>query len=325
MKSLKAKLSKAGLVVAQEQPNSLDGLVASLEGVFKKHFPKSYFKGSKGALSGDDYRDITFRLVENKNLLPNQITDNDPALSRWSLVLKPDGRVSAELFQGGRYSVKSKNPYMVKDGIKLGWRNKTASPEQLVPYFDKFLAKAKEVMKQNVDDSYGDPEQVKIYKEHVEAMKSLKAKLSKGGFEVESRKKIFSKNIKGHKVEIFEDKPDDFSVYVDRKKLHDWFDNDSSAFDAAVEYIEHDLKEEASASLKSKLVKAGFKICAFGEKELDEISKKELNAILKEETLSDGSLVYNIMFAIGAGRATLAFPSRKDAEDVMDALNKTLD
>lgn len=146
----------------------LDSMGQQLKEVFLKHFPKCYFDFSGGQLSPtNDFKMLSFRLVGDKNKLPHGISENDPAKSLWSFELLPDGRVKAELSHGGRYSIVSADPRFAMESVKLGWRNKTATPEQLVAYFDKYLARAKQIMQQNVNNSYGDAKQVAIYKEYL--------------------------------------------------------------------------------------------------------------------------------------------------------------
>lgn len=61
------------------------------------------------------------------------------------------------------------------------------------------------------------------------------------------------------------------------------------------------------------------------KKIIDTCHTAEMTVNFVEETLSDKSLVYNVEFIIDNHRAELAFPTEKDAEALMDAIEKSLD
>lgn len=140
----------------------------AIEEAFQKHFPKSLVKATFKPQW--DSLTVWFSLVKDIKDLSNGIRDNDPAYSVWQISgFKKDGssegQVTATLTRGGQFMVNpAPGSNMAMDSVKLGWRNKTTSPEKLAKYFDDFAAKAKKIMQDNVENAYGQDEQKNAYK-----------------------------------------------------------------------------------------------------------------------------------------------------------------
>jgi hypothetical protein len=142
--------------------------ISQIDAAFRAAFPKSYIKVSAQT---DDTVRVVFGLVDDINKLPNKIRDNDPAFSTWFVSGFGKGEaLEAKIIRGGSFMVKpAPGSHNAMDSVKLGWRGKTGTAEQVVKHFTDFIAKAKGIIKQNVDNAYGDPEQITVYKSHVTA------------------------------------------------------------------------------------------------------------------------------------------------------------
>ena len=139
---------------------------------FKKHFPKSKIDARFATHLGANLR-IVFSLVDTTEKLPNRIADNDPAYSVWLIngfdkTGKAGPKIKAEIMRGGTLNVKPpEGSHMAMGSLKLGWRNKTGTPENIIKSFAEFAAKAKKLMVENADNIYGDEKQVAIYKSYL--------------------------------------------------------------------------------------------------------------------------------------------------------------
>lgn len=138
---------------------------SKLEEVFRLYFPKSHIRALH---QGHPPRiNLNFRLVSDVHKLPHFIPDNDPAYSTWNMWRKGD-KWEVNLLRGGTFSVKPPpGSYLAMDSLKLGWRNKTGTEEQILKHFSNYLEKAKKAMNANIENVYGDDAQKSIYKEYL--------------------------------------------------------------------------------------------------------------------------------------------------------------
>lgn len=143
----------------------------AIEAAFKKVFPKSLVQAKFNTNFGNVVT-VVFSLVDEKSKLPNGIRDNDPAYSVWQVYgFNKDGtgdKLEANLTRGGSFDLKPyAGSYMAMSVVKLGWRKKSGSPDQIVKHFADYAEKSKKVMLANVDNVYGSEEQKQIYRSYL--------------------------------------------------------------------------------------------------------------------------------------------------------------
>lgn len=137
--------------------DSLD-MRKELEKVFKKNFPKSWYQIGDTNLKNPNStkKDISIRYtIGAKSDWANGILQNDPFFTTmhvWDMVDGEDfskTKLKMEMGTGNRTSVDATTtPSIV---VKIGWRNKTATPDNLLKHFDNYLKKTKEVAKKHLD------------------------------------------------------------------------------------------------------------------------------------------------------------------------------
>ena len=99
---------------------------------------------------------INFSLGKDKNEYKNGISRNDPIFTKIFISgFDNNGNVKSKLKAenviGGSVTVNSDNPRFVYDSIKV-WRNFSVTDvDKLIQRFDKFFAKMKQTIKDNVD------------------------------------------------------------------------------------------------------------------------------------------------------------------------------
>jgi hypothetical protein len=142
-------LFEEALEETKDAPPDVQGFMNALKETVTKHFPKGYFRIN--AQRGKQLYMRTATLPAGKQ--SNAIIENDPAYQTywfWNAFtaagLKPKIRV--EMSQGGRLY----GPNM-SDPKKIGWRNKTGTPDQVIKHFDKYYAKLKKMVRENVQEA----------------------------------------------------------------------------------------------------------------------------------------------------------------------------
>ena len=155
----------------------IDCFLEELESVSKKSFPKSFVKAVFLTNLGPVVR-VIFRLVDDINLLPNRIVENDPAYSIFFIHLDnrhkdgslPDN-MTIDISQAGArlYTNPEPGTNYAMGSVKLGWRKKTGNEASILKHFDAYMKKSKIIMQQHQDNLYGSAEQTAIYKDRINA------------------------------------------------------------------------------------------------------------------------------------------------------------
>lgn len=132
-----------------------DLLIAEINNVMKKHFPKSNsYAKLKTSLGSDIFIYFTVGAIGEQT---NGIDDNDISMTKafiWDIpaegVIK--NRLEFSPSQGGSIKVKpEEGSFYAFDKIKVGLRKKTGTPEQIVKHLDTYFAKLKKTIKDNLD------------------------------------------------------------------------------------------------------------------------------------------------------------------------------
>ena len=127
--------------------------IEKLDKTIKDIFPDFYVKVSNKSAIDNNSIHISVMIGKNKEEWINGIHNNDP-LSQETIWIhdciddngKIKNLISVENTYGGRLSLKDYSR------IKLGWRNKTGSPEQILDYIKKYFLKVKEILKANKEN-----------------------------------------------------------------------------------------------------------------------------------------------------------------------------
>lgn len=134
--------------------------ITKLEDVVKNIFPKSgvSVKLSKGF---GTYFILRFTLGADSSEYPNKIIDNDPAYHTIMIDANKDGTLpDTTKVKGtgncGRIYIKSKNPYKVYDGIKIGWRDFSGNEQQILKRLDIYFKKVKDALLLHADEMDAD-------------------------------------------------------------------------------------------------------------------------------------------------------------------------
>lgn len=134
--------------------------ITKLEDVIKNIFPKSgvSVKLSKGF---GTYFILRFTLGADSSEYPNKIIDNDPAYHTIMIDANKDGTLpDTTKVEGtgncGRIYIKSKNPYKVYDGIKIGWRDFSGNEQQILKRLDIYFKKVKDALLLHADEMDAD-------------------------------------------------------------------------------------------------------------------------------------------------------------------------
>ena len=137
-------------------------LAEEFKKVMMKHMPASYgeavFSTNLSPSVG-----VSFRWMKDKSKLSSGIAENDPAGHSWIVFgfdregNFPEGKkLSMEIGRGGSLSVKPpEGSHLAQGRVKVGWRNKKGSPEQLVKHFDNYMKKLKKAIEDNKEDLVG--------------------------------------------------------------------------------------------------------------------------------------------------------------------------
>lgn len=133
---------------------TVDEFIKIVESAYKKQFPRgeirTRFKAS-GFGGG-----ITFYFgVQNKSDWFNNIWDNDPAASIVMIRGDFDGdqmpeKVEADLIRGKSLLIApASDSHMAYDSVKIGWRKKSGSPEQIARHMAAYFAKMRQTVENN--------------------------------------------------------------------------------------------------------------------------------------------------------------------------------
>jgi hypothetical protein len=133
-----------------------DEFIAAVSAAFKKHLPHGQIKGwfSDRLLPAVTFH---FLLQGDKSKYVMNIARNDPAyhiaqVYGFDKEGNIKGKLEADVLTGGSLHVKpAPDSYMAFDSVKIGWRKKTGTPEQVVKHFDNYFGKMKKVAKDNFE------------------------------------------------------------------------------------------------------------------------------------------------------------------------------
>lgn len=135
-----------------------DDFAGKIQKTIEKIFPKSFvhvrFKKNLGKSI-----QISFLLGKDKSEWINGIPENDPMKHMFFIWLDRMGddniipdKISIELSQGGSlYVMPKEGSHLAYDSVKIGWRKKTGTPEQILKHIDDYFKKAMKVLKNNKD------------------------------------------------------------------------------------------------------------------------------------------------------------------------------
>ena len=129
--------------------NLVDTIKATITGLFPESFVRVRFSTSISPV-------IHIVFAARADGWPNGIVENDRAFHRIFVgngEIGRDGtlpqRVKASLLVGGTvYGPNATN------GVKVGWRNRTGTPEQIVKHFATYFAKLKTAVREHPDAAF---------------------------------------------------------------------------------------------------------------------------------------------------------------------------
>lgn len=135
-----------------------DDFVTKIQKTISKIFSKSFVKVNLSKRLGKTIQ-ISFLLGKDKSEWINGIPENDPMkhmLFIWLDRMGDDNilpdKIGIELSQGGDLTVRPKEgSHLAYDRVKIGWRKKTGTPEQILKHIDNYFKKAKQVLLKNKD------------------------------------------------------------------------------------------------------------------------------------------------------------------------------
>ena len=140
----------------RESITHADEFVAQLDNAIRKHFPKSFIKVAKKKSLGEHHIYLNFYVGATRANWANGIPDND--ISRTAALIygvDEEGNLAPRLrlntVTGGTFIVKPTSKYLAYSHIKVGFRKKTGTPEQIVQHVDKYFAKLSQTIKLNLD------------------------------------------------------------------------------------------------------------------------------------------------------------------------------
>lgn len=133
-----------------------------IQNTIRKNFSKSFVRVSFDKRLGKSIQ-ISFLLGKDKTEWANQIPENDPMKHMFFIWLNKMGdddilpeKIGIELSQGGYLLVRPKEgSHLAYDRVKIGFRKKTGTPEQILKHVDTYFKKAKQVLLKNKDRMAG--------------------------------------------------------------------------------------------------------------------------------------------------------------------------
>lgn len=139
-----------------ESSMTRDEFVSRIEKSFLKYFPNGELHSSGSALGGD--KSIFFYGALGGWKVTRQ---NDPlSIDAWIHDgVDENGLMKDKITLEWNSSSLSVNPpegsYLVMDSVKLGFRKKSGTPEQVLKAIDNSFKKAAKIVKENIDNIYG--------------------------------------------------------------------------------------------------------------------------------------------------------------------------
>jgi len=139
-----------------ESTNAVE-FAETIQNTIRKNFSKSFVNVNLSNRLGKSIQ-ISFLLGKDKSEWASGIAENDPMKHMLFIFLGKMGednilpdKIKIELSQGGSLAVKSENPHLAFDRVKIGFRKKTGTPEQILKHIDNYFKKAKQVLLKNKD------------------------------------------------------------------------------------------------------------------------------------------------------------------------------
>jgi len=126
---------------AEEVPLDVQDFLLRIERTVKRYFPRGHFgiRAAKGLANSYDIYMVTATLPKGKQ--PNGIMQNDPSFNTFWMfgAYTPERgmnpKIKVEMSQGGK--LYSPNAFKAQ---KIGWRDKTGTPAQIIAHFDRYYA-----------------------------------------------------------------------------------------------------------------------------------------------------------------------------------------
>lgn len=121
--------------------------LSDMERVFRKHFPQGFFSANASTKFNHNSISVTTATLP-KGMQSNGIIQNDPS---YNIFMMHDSygdkglapKIKIELIQGGSYyGPNFSNP------TKIGWRNGTTTPRNILRKLDQYFAKTKMIAKE---------------------------------------------------------------------------------------------------------------------------------------------------------------------------------
>lgn len=138
-------------IIAEDALATADDLVAAIEGAIAKIFPESFVRVRFTAELSPVIH-IMFAFTQQDGW-PNRIIENDRAFHRIFVgngEIAADGtvppRLRTELLTGG--TVYGPN---VTNGVRVGWRNRTGTPQQIVKHIATYFGRLATVLREHPD------------------------------------------------------------------------------------------------------------------------------------------------------------------------------
>jgi hypothetical protein len=129
-------------------------MLAAIEALHKKAFPKGWFKGNvKNGLGGGHTISFSFGIVP-ENEVPNKILDNDPGIHQFVVHIKED-EYEAKFLRGGVYIVPEEGVNLAMQKVKTKFRKSKGSYDKVLKGFATWFPKMKKIVTDNKDNIYG--------------------------------------------------------------------------------------------------------------------------------------------------------------------------
>ncbi len=153
MGDFKDFLNEATYQTAQE-------LLKAIEKEFFQIFPSGRMDASWSNNLGSSCT-LRFGMIGDRNDVAHKIIDNDPVHSIHAIYgMDGEGnlgaKLSAETILGKSLSVNPpEGSHLAMSRVKLGWRNKKGTSDQIVKHYSNYFKKMAKVIKENEADIYG--------------------------------------------------------------------------------------------------------------------------------------------------------------------------
>ena len=153
------KISKIAVFLNKTAAMSVQEFMDKAQKEISKSFPKSGIAIRHSTNLGSSIS-LRFTLGKDKSEWANGIVHNDPMHHVFSIAygqIDKDGNLAEKIkielpMVGGWLQISSKNPHLASDRVKIGWRKKTGTPEQVLAHLGKYFQKAKALVQKHKDD-----------------------------------------------------------------------------------------------------------------------------------------------------------------------------